>query len=90
MEIFIWAKLGILTQEQHLRKFWELIHPLEVKAQLCKFFETECSMLNAVLLKVYTIQICRYKVVDHYKMKKECYPLRSYLVGTRRNVAFYG
>ena len=41
MENFIWAKLKIITREQHLRKLWELLHPLEVKAQLHKFFRTQ-------------------------------------------------
>ena len=55
MEIFIQAKLRIITQELQIRKLWELFHPLEVKAQLCKFFETEGCILNGVLLTVYTI-----------------------------------
>ena len=33
--------LKIITLEEHLRKLWELSHPLEVKAQLCEFFERE-------------------------------------------------
>ena len=39
-------------------------------------------MLNDILLTVYTIQICKYRVVGHmtpYKIKKECYLLRSCL-----------
>ena len=35
------------------------------------FFETEGCTLNDVLLAVYTIQICRYKVVGH------CDPLQD-------------
>ena len=77
MENFIWAKLRIITQ-QHLRKLWELFRPLEVKAQLYKFFEKEGCTLNDVLLTVYTIQICKYKVVGHHD------PPRS-----RRNVIFF-
>ena len=65
MENFIRTQLRIMTQEQPLRKLWELFHPLEVKAQLYKFFETEGCPLNDVLLTVHTIQICKYKVVDH-------------------------
>ena len=38
MENFIQAKLRIITWEQPLRKLQELFHPLEVKAQLYKFF----------------------------------------------------
>ena len=34
MEIFIQAKLRIITQELQIRKLWELFHPLEVKALL--------------------------------------------------------
>ena len=34
---FIGAKLRIITQEQPLRKLWELFYPLEVKAQLHRF-----------------------------------------------------
>ena len=37
MEKFIWAKLKIITQEQPLRKLWELFHPLEAKELLYKF-----------------------------------------------------
>ena len=43
--------------EEHLRKCWELFHPLEVKARLHKFLETEGCTSNDGLLTVYTIQI---------------------------------
>ena len=56
MEDFIWAKLRIITRDQHLRKLQELLCPLEVKAQVM-FFETEGCTLNDVLVTVYTIQI---------------------------------
>ena len=52
MEIFIQAKLRIITQELQIRKLWELFHPLEVKAQLYNFFETESCTLNDVLLAI--------------------------------------
>ena len=64
MENFIQAKLRIITLEEHLRKPQELFSSLEVKARLYKFFEG--CMLNDVLLTVYKIQICEYKVVDHH------------------------
>ena len=57
MEILSKPNLKIITLEEHIRKLWELSHPLEVKAQLCKFFETEDCTLNDVLLTVYTIQM---------------------------------
>ena len=38
-EILFEPNLRTMTQEEHLRKLWELFHPLEVKAQLCKFFQ---------------------------------------------------
>ena len=47
MEDFIWAKLRIITRDQHLRKLQELLCPLEVKAQVM-FFETEGCTLNGV------------------------------------------
>ena len=65
MENFIRAKLKIITREQHLRNLQDLFHPLEIKAQLYKFFETEGCTLKDVLLRVYTIQICKYKVVGN-------------------------
>ena len=61
MENFIQAKLRIITLEEHLRKPQELFSPLEVKAWLYKFFETEGCMLNDILLTVYKIQICNTK-----------------------------
>ena len=57
MENFIEAKKRIITWDQQLKKLQELFHPLEVNAQLYKFFETEDCVLNDVLLTVYTIQI---------------------------------
>ena len=66
MENFIQAKLRLITLQEHLRKLQELFSPLEVKAWLYKFFETESYMLNDVLLTVYKIQICKYKVVGHH------------------------
>ena len=57
MENFIRAKFEVITQEEHLRKPWELFRQLEVKAQLYKFFETEGCTSNDVLLTVYIIQI---------------------------------
>ena len=50
IENFIWAKLRIITWEQPLRKLWELFQPLEVKAQLYKFFETEGCTLNKPII----------------------------------------
>ena len=47
------------------------------------FFLMEGYILNGVLLTVYTIQICRYRLVGHvtpYKIKKECYLQRVILV----------
>ena len=49
--------LRTITQEEQLRKFWELLCPLEVKEQFCKFFETEGCTPNDILLTVYMIQI---------------------------------
>ena len=43
----------------------------------------EGYILNDVLLTVYTIQICRYRLVGHvtpFKIKKECYLQRVILV----------
>ena len=57
MENFILAKLRIITGEEHLRKLQKLLSQLEVKAQLCKFFETEGCTLNSILLIIYTIHI---------------------------------
>ena len=37
MENFIWAKLRIITQEQHLGKLWEPFCLLEVKAVIKVF-----------------------------------------------------
>ena len=90
MENFIQAKLRIITWEQPLRKLQELFWPLEVKAQLQKFFDTGACTLNDVLL-TYTIQICKYKVmgcVTPYKIKMECYLLRSCLMGAGRMLCF--
>ena len=47
--------LKIKTQEKHLRKFWELFYPLEVKAQLPKFLETEGCAFSDALLTVYPV-----------------------------------
>ena len=65
MEKFIQAKLRIIALGEHLRKLRELFSLLEVKAQLYKVFETEGCTLNDILWTVYTIQICKYKVVGH-------------------------
>lgn len=76
MEIFTWAILRILIQEEPLRKVWELFHPLEVKAQLSEFLETEGGTLDDMWLTVYTAQICKYKVMGHcgpYNMEEECF-----------------
>ena len=50
IENFIQAKYRIIPQEQHLRNFWELLRPLQVKAQLYKFFEVEGCTLNDVII----------------------------------------
>ena len=76
MEIFTWAKLRILSQEEPLRKPWELFHPLEVEAQLYEFLETEGCAFDDIWLAVYTVQICKYKVMGHcgpYNMEEECF-----------------
>lgn len=57
VENFIEPNLRILTQKEQLRRLWELFCPLEVKAQLYEFFETEGCTSNNVLLTVYMIQI---------------------------------
>ena len=67
MENFIQAKLRIITLEEHLEKPQEMFSPLEVEARLYKFFETECCILNDILLTVYKIQICKYRAVDHHR-----------------------
>ena len=36
--IFVWARLAIKMREHHFRKLRELFHPLEVKAQIHKYF----------------------------------------------------
>ena len=56
-KILFKKNLRILTWEQHLRKLRKLFHPLEVKAQLYAFFETEVYTISGALLTVYTIQI---------------------------------
>ena len=63
---FIQVILRIITQEWPLRKLWELFCPLEVKAQLSKFFGTEGYTLNDILLIVYTILICKCTVMGHH------------------------
>ena len=40
MEIFIQARFEHYNLCEYLRKLWELFYPLEVKAQLYKFFKT--------------------------------------------------
>ena len=47
---FVQAKYRIIPQEQPLRNFWELSHPLQVKAQLYKCFEIEGCTLNDVII----------------------------------------
>ena len=42
--------MRIITWEEHLKKLRELFHPLEVKAQLHKFFETEGCTSNDVIV----------------------------------------
>ena len=55
MENFIQGKFENYNSGRAPQK--TLHSPLEVKAQLCKFFETEGCTLNDVLLTVYTTQI---------------------------------
>ena len=55
MENFIWAKFEDYNLGGASQKALELFHPLEVKAQLYKFFETEGYALNDALLTVYII-----------------------------------
>ena len=56
-KILFKPNLRIITQEEDLRKLWELLLPLEVKVQLHKFFETDGCTSNDILLIIYIIQI---------------------------------
>ena len=55
MRNVIQAKLRVITWKRPPRKFWELSHLLEVKAQFYKFFKTESYTLKDVFLTVYII-----------------------------------
>ena len=53
VQVFIFFMKSNLLENLSLRNLPELFHPLEVKAQLYKFFETEGSTLNDSLHNPY-------------------------------------
>ena len=82
MENFIRAKLRIITREQHLRNLWELFCPLEVKAQLYKFLRQGLYIKWCIIDNLHNPDLAPYKI------RKECYLLRSCLVDSRRILLF--
>ena len=78
--------MRIITWEEHLRKLGELFHTLEVKAQLHKFSEME-GLYEIIYYWQLTQSRSKYPV-NRYRVKKECYHLRSCLVGAGRMLLF--
>ena len=74
--------MRIITQEEHLRKLRELFRPLEVKAQLYKFFEAQGCTTNDVLVTDLSV------IVAPHKISKECHLFRSRLVDAGRTLLF--
>ena len=72
MENSIQGNLRSITQEEHLRKLQEMLHSLQVKAELCQLLEIEGCTLNYGLYSLHNPELS----------------LTWPHIGSRRNVIF--
>ena len=76
--------MRIITQEEHLRKLWGLFCSLTVKAHLYKIFRDRGLDIKWHIIESVYDPDLSIIVVGHvtlYKIRKECYLLRSCLAG---------
>ena len=84
LENFIWAKF----EDYNLRRasqLWELFHWLENKAQLHKLLFIKCHILTVYIIQIW---VPSWRIMWPYKIKKECYLLRSCLVDAKKTLLF--